>query len=714
VHNFESEIRRIKRFEARRSAALLLPKSASGGNFFLFCNGLLTFRQAAVSIPLVIVNQTQAKEDNMQRTFMIFLAIALMLVKVSVLAQVTAVPPLMNFQGRLTRPDGTPVANGDHTLTFKLYSAASGGTSLWSHTLLTTVRNGTFAVLLGGASGTKTGPLNSALFTGDRWLEIQIGNAPPLTPRQPIVTVGYAMKADRVNDGSITASSLANNAVTSAKIADGTITSADIANGTIIAADLASGALNPLAWLLGGNSGTTSSHFLGTTDNRPLELRVNNRRALRSSYAENTANGGDEYRSINMLGGADINEIGTGLVGATIGGGGWDAFTNIDVPNRVLGDFGTVGGGFGNTAGESTFHHSAATVAGGERNTASGTQATVGGGESNTASGHRATVAGGYSNTASEYTATVAGGFGNRALSSYANVGGGENNIARGGAATVPGGRENTAAGHVSFAAGYRAKANHNHAFVWADGVPTDFASTKDNQFLIRATGGVGINTNTPGFPLTFPNVEGDKISLWGQSGNYYGFGIANSTLQIHTAGSGDVIDFGYGRYGAFNRTARIHGSGDFEAKRDIFAGMNVFAQGYFETSDARYKQNIHTLDSALDTVLNLRGVSFDWNRESWREKHFREGKQIGFIAQEVEKVLPELVHTDKDGYRSVAYQNVVPVLVEAVKTLKAQKDTEVSALKADNAAIKAENAELKARLDALAAAVAELKAERK
>lgn len=84
-------------------------------------------------------------------------------------------------------------------------------------------------------------------------------------------------------------------------------------------------------------------------------------------------------------------------------------------------------------------------------------------------------------------------------------------------------------------------------------------------------------------------------------------------------------------------------------------------------------------------------------------DQKFPEQHQIGFIAQEVEKVLPELVHTDTNGYKSVAYINVVPVLVEAVKTLKSEsdrKDTRIS--------------ELETRLAAIEAALAELKTNRK
>ncbi|MFC1805743.1 tail fiber domain-containing protein, partial [Planctomycetota bacterium] len=94
--------------------------------------------------------------------------------------------------------------------------------------------------------------------------------------------------------------------------------------------------------------------------------------------------------------------------------------------------------------------------------------------------------------------ATVGGGDSNNASVQHATVGGGDSNTASGWSATVPGGYDNTAAGGLSFAAGRRAKSNHQGAFVWADSTDADFASTANDQFLIRASGGVGINTNDP------------------------------------------------------------------------------------------------------------------------------------------------------------------------------------------------------------------------
>ena len=80
-------------------------------------------------------------------------------------------------------------------------------------------------------------------------------------------------------------------------------------------------------------------------------------------------------------------------------------------------------------------------------------------------------------------------------------------------------------------------------------------------------------------------------------------------------------------------------------------------------------KDNITTISDALNKVLNLRGVEFDYKDSGTHN--------IGLVAEEVEKVLPDLVHTeDGTGIKSLAYQNIVAVLVEAVKDLKSEIDS--------------------------------------
>jgi hypothetical protein len=120
-----------------------------------------------------------------------------------------------------------------------------------------------------------------------------------------------------------------------------------------------------------------------------------------------------------------------------------------------------------------------------------------------------AAIAGGRGNEASAMNATVAGGWDNDAGGLCSAVGGGRSNNASGEYSTVIGGRDNTAGGDYSLACGRQAEvaADHHGTFVWADNSMTPFASTGENQFLIRASGGVGINTYSPWTAL---DVNGD------------------------------------------------------------------------------------------------------------------------------------------------------------------------------------------------------------
>ena len=110
--------------------------------------------------------------------------------------------------------------------------------------------------------------------------------------------------------------------------------------------------------------------------------------------------------------------------------------------------------------------------------------------------------------------------------------------------------------------------------------------------------------------------------------------------------------------------------------KLDVVGAVRASAS--FINSDRRLKENVKTVDSALEKVLKLRGVTFDWKKDG--------RKDVGLIAQEVEQVFPDLVETAPDGYKSVEYSNLVSPLVEAVKEQQKQIEelrAEVFALKA-------------------------------
>jgi len=85
-------------------------------------------------------------------------------------------------------------------------------------------------------------------------------------------------------------------------------------------------------------------------------------------------------------------------------------------------------------------------------------------------------------------------------------------------------------------------------------------------------------------------------------------------------------------------------------------------------SSDIRFKENVSTLESSLDKLLQLRGVNYYWKAEEFPQKGFNNKNQIGFIAQEMENLFPELVTTDANGYKAVDYAKLSPVVVEAIK----------------------------------------------
>jgi hypothetical protein len=105
----------------------------------------------------------------------------------------------------------------------------------------------------------------------------------------------------------------------------------------------------------------------------------------------------------------------------------------------------------------------------------------------------------------------------------------------------------------------------------------------------------------------------------------------------------------------------------------DILVGLHCHSEIF--PSDRRYKTSITPIDSSLSKVEKLQGVYYDWDRSKWPKKNFPEGKQVGLIAQEVEKVVPEVVNTDKEGCKSLSYDKLTAVLIEAVKELEQENE---------------------------------------
>ncbi len=95
------------------------------------------------------------------------------------------------------------------------------------------------------------------------------------------------------------------------------------------------------------------------------------------------------------------------------------------------------------------------------------------------------------------------------------------------------------------------------------------------------------------------------------------------------------------------------------------------------ETSDIRLKRDIVTIDNSLSKVKQLRGVYFNWRCDEFKDRNFDTSRQMGVIAQEIERIFPMLVDTDADGFKSVEYSKLVAALIEAIK----EQQEQISAL---------------------------------
>ncbi|OHD13687.1 MAG: hypothetical protein A2Y41_11610 [Spirochaetes bacterium GWB1_36_13] len=254
-------------------------------------------------------------------------------------------------------------------------------------------------------------------------------------------------------------------------------------------------------------------------------------------------------------------------------------------------------------------------------------------------------------------------------------------------------------------------------------------AGTIDSLFInpengnVGLGGNLGIGTLSPTSKLHVANASGDTSIVVEKSDYSYGASIlelktsdgAGSFKKMHIGlGSGArgdqlsnkfyLLDYEKGIRMVIDDNGNV-GIGTTSPTEKLTVAGNIYASGTVtQASDFRYKKNINPLENALEKVLSLHGVSFEWKREEYQEKHFTQGKNMGFIAQEAEKVVPEVVQTGKDGYKSMAYANLTALLVEAFKELNGKFEKtlrENEEMKQEINELKIQNQELLKRLTA-------------
>jgi hypothetical protein len=416
-----------------------------------------------------------------------------------------------------------------------------------------------------------------------------------------------------------------------------------------------------------------------------------------SSGQSTTVGGGGGNSATNdfatIAGGAGNSAIGQY---ATVGGGENNISGELVANSGSTGDYSTVGGGSGN--------HAAAdysTVAGGSGNGAfglplgsGGGYATVGGGQNNNAIGGYATIAGGGGNNTGGACATIGGGENNNANSDYVSyfgtVGGGYTNTANGYCATVPGGFHNLANGNYSFAAGNQAHAVNQGAFVWADSQNATFSSSANDQFCIRAQGGVQLDPATSVF---CGSQTRQVLNLYGTA---YGIGVQTGTLFFRSDGGfANSGDFSWFRGGSYNVGQNQPGSGGQEMMRlDHNGNLSVLhaitANVVLQTSDRDLKSNFKPVNpqEVLAQVSALPITAWTYKNETGVQ-HLGPMAQDFYAAFKVGSDDQHIATVDESGVALAAIQGLNQKVeaarqkAEGLEQRLQQKETEVAELKA-------------------------------
>ena len=314
------------------------------------------------------------------------------------------------------------------------------------------------------------------------------------------------------------------------------------------------------------------------------------------------------------------------------------------------------------------------------------------------------------------------------ASGNHSFTGGGFDAVASGYNSFVAGGSQNEAGGIRSFAAGHRAKAMHNSTFVWADSVLEDFTSTAQDQFMVRATGGVGFNRAPSDYFVIDASRENQDDD--------YSFGTG--ALRVLLEGATKLRLLGNGGLGvgsSFNNSGvpadglrvagKTHLNGGLEVDGIIFfndqltAQSTVFfngatiganfvtpvimqslgtgggtslcrnGQNFISTcsSSARYKHDIVELDQALSLVEALRPVQYRWNESGQAD--------IGLVAEQVAALDPRLATFGEDGeVEGVKYRRLAAVLVRALQEQRTENHGALAARDAEIATLRLELAQ--------------------
>jgi FtsZ-binding cell division protein ZapB len=234
----------------------------------------------------------------------------------------------------------------------------------------------------------------------------------------------------------------------------------------------------------------------------------------------------------------------------------------------------------------------------------------------------------------------------------------------------------------------------------YTDNSNADFTFGYDNygvgfseKVRFKANGMVGIGTASPvlstgGSGIVAQNSTYIQLRVQ-SSASAAGMEFKPSTgnqyeIQADNTNNWFVYNRNANAYRLFINGSGFVGIGTNNPTQALQVVGNILASGTITPSDIRYKKNIQPIQSPMDKLMQLNGVTYEYRKEEFPQMGFNDNEQVGLIAQEVEKVFPQLVVTDEKGFKAVDYVKLVPVLIEALKDNQKQLREEQKQRKED------------------------------
>lgn len=214
-------------------------------------------------------------------------------------------------------------------------------------------------------------------------------------------------------------------------------------------------------------------------------------------------------------------------------------------------------------------------------------------------------------------------------------------------------------------------------------------AGEADNRFFLRSgwpgprawveivhSGNITAQVNAAGF------IKNNGAGDWNIASVNTGTDYTQSTLELResnfSGAGGTPPHLGFHWGGVVASNIAIEADGTIAIRNnpgnayEKFRCSTIKSNGIIEPSDVRLKKDITPIAGALEKIKAMRGVTYMWRKDIPANNGLEERLQYGVIAQELEKIIPELVHTDSEGWKSVEYSHLTPLLIEALKEQQA------------------------------------------